>query len=381
MISVLVVEDNEDKRDLVFASLKAAQVDVEAVKTAETVVGAIKLLGAYKFDILILDLKLPRRNTKQQPTHDAGISILRHLQRGDLYVPSTVFGLTSFSELKEEYIEEFRSLDFHLHETTNSDTWMNALQKKIHWLSNSKMACNVTQNKKVLITVHGVNTAGTWQENLDKLCRENEEIVNKSYKYVHKSFIKIVFPRWRNKFVEKFKRDIQLLFREHPDCDFYFFAHSFGTFIVAEALRSSSFVNTPNIKMVVLAGSVLKRDYQWDQIRRDHNIQQIINDCGTRDLALPAAHLFGKGLGMAGRSGFYSFRDDKVLNRYFDGGHSFFEKTKNFYEEFWLPLIKDPPEINTTNTSPNELKEKLLDLSRPILYFGLVLLFLFFLIF
>ena len=109
---------------------------------------------------------------------------------------------------------------------------------------------------------------------------------------------------------------------------------------LAEKLRMMEPVNSPRIKAVVLAGSVLRRDFPWVDIKKNLNLPLVVNDCGIKDFPLILSEIFAPGLGMAGKKGFYTFENGVVTNRFFNGGHSFFEKKTDFYTEYWLPIIR-----------------------------------------
>lgn len=367
MIRILVVEDNIDKQEHISSVIKSTGLDENNITYSKNVIEAIRELKSKDFEIMVLDLKLPVRG--KIPKNNAGLKILEQIEQEEVHCPKSVIGLTSYSDLKEDFEHNFKASDINLYDISKSDDWIEALKGKIAWQKRAKVDIRVNERKKVIVTVHGINTAGKWQKSLEKEFGSDDIFTFKPYKYIHKAPFKILVPFWRRRVVKAFERDLKLLVSEHPEGEFYFFAHSFGTYILAKALKKMSYLNSPNIKLITLAGSVLKRDFNWAGIKKELKIEKIINDCGVNDCALPFAYIFAPGLGMAGRTGFYSFDEGVVTNRYYDGGHSFFEESESFYKDFWLPLISDlnTAPIGHVKVEPNQLSETILDAAKWIL--------------
>jgi len=267
--------------------------------------------------------------------------LLKMFEDEELLVPKNIIGLTGFEELVVEYEKSFQLFDFCLYSFMDYELWSAALITKIKWIQKSKNSEERHKRKTILITVHGIHTAGVWQVSLTEAVTElDSDVVKMNFKAPYISALRLLFPRIRSSLVDAFSRDLDALIRQHPDGDFFFFGHSFGTFILAEKLRMMEPVNSPRIKAVVLAGSVLRRDFPWVDIKKNLNLPLVVNDCGIKDFPLILSEIFAPGLGMAGKKGFYTFENGVVTNRFFNGGHSFFEKKTDFYTEYWLPIIR-----------------------------------------
>lgn len=358
MISVLIVEDNIDKLYLIKRTLCDCGIYEDNILSANCVVDAVKLLASNYFDLMVLDLSLPIKYNSKNPRVDAGVSILRKLESNELNVPTAVVGLTSYSELQDKFNDSFKALDFNIYDICASDNWMQALRNKITWLDRSKYKHSINPAKKVIVTIHGINTAGEWQGKLSSFLNGKDEFVCKNYKYINKSPLLLFIPFIRKKLISNFLSDYEVLIREFPSSEFYFFAHSFGTYILAESLTKLDSVNVPRIRVIALAGSVLNRDFRWSLIKRKFNIDFIYNDCGVKDFPLIMSYLFVPGLGMAGRTGFYGFENDVIVNRFFDGGHSFFEESESFYTNNWLPLLESNKKILVNSeVTPSKIVE------------------------
>ncbi|PKG85104.1 hypothetical protein CXF85_05725 [Colwellia sp. 75C3] len=362
MILILIVEDNDDKADMALSVALECGIDKNQVKRVISVSDALEEMMLIQYDIVVLDMNLPIRN-KGKSKPDSGITILNEIENDNLQVPKSIIGVTAYNELKDQYSAKFKSFDFNLYSSASSDDWELALEGKINWLKRSNKSSKRTSGKKVIITVHGISTAGKWQDKLeDSLPNNDPDIVCRKFEYFHISALKLMSNKQKDKIYQSFSMELDALFLAFPDSDFYFFSHSFGTYLLGNKLRTMSLENSPRIRSVVLAGSVLKRNFPWCEVKRNLNIGLIVNDCGIKDKALLFSELFTPKLGMAGRTGFYTFESESVINRFHIGGHSFFEESPTFYNTYWLPILDEltvvkAPKINKGIFS--ELKENL----------------------
>ena len=362
MIRVLIVEDSEEKLSSIKTVLHHAGISNENIDCRFCVRDALIELKNTQYDVLILDLMLPVRSPTALPRNDAGVDILRKLNTHELIIPATVIGLTAHESLKNDYEGEFQAFDFNIYNVESSDRWMDVLESKIMWIAKKKNNPKPVLGKRIIITIHGINSAGNWQKTLETNFPKSDNVVFKHYKYIHKSPLKILVPFWRNKNILRFVSDLKTLMREYPDAEYFFFAHSFGTLLLMEGLKKIPSINLPKIKLIALAGSVLKREFDWGSLTSEIAIERVVNDCGVSDWALPFAHVFAQGLGMSGRTGFYGFSDSIVVNRFFKGGHSFFEESESFYQDYWITLISASNEVPRSSDAKHDSKvEAILD--------------------
>lgn len=368
MIRILVVEDNPNKSNTVLSIGLENGIDRDNIVIKENLSEAIEQLKINTFTLLVLDLNLPVRKKSRTKT-DAGVQLLKMLTTGELNVPKSVIGVTSHSDLTEKYSDYFKSLDFNLFHSDTSDAWELAIENKIKWFKNELSSRNKKPSAKVIVTVHGIRTAGKWQKELENaIFTENKEVHLEHYEFKNISSFKLLNPFSRRNIAINFLGQLKELIKENPTSEFYFFSHSFGTYLLSRALENLTPENTPKIKCVVLAGSVLKRTYQWHKIKSNLSIDFIINDCGIDDKVLLLSELFAVGLGMAGRVGFDSFKSVNVINRQHIGGHSFFEKNKDFYKIYWLPLLVESNVPEAIIIEQNSTLESLLDSLKYILW-------------
>jgi hypothetical protein len=185
----------------------------------------------------------------------------------------------------------------------------------------------------LVITVHGIRTFGGWQNRLAALLRRARPDVRiNSYGYGYFSAIAFAIPFLRWIEVRRFRSRLLQVFRANPGARVSIVAHSFGTHIVAWALRGIDPGDLPSIRCVLLAGSVLKSNFDWSPLLNSARVDVVVNDCGIDDNVLLLSQFAILFTGMAGRVGFYGFTHEKLVNRFFAGAHS----------HYFEPLDPDP---------------------------------------
>jgi len=200
--------------------------------------------------------------------------------------------------------------------------------------------------RTLLITVHGIQTFGHWQERLEALLGEvSTDIECQHYKYGYFTAPQLLIPLLRWVQVIRFKRSISELFVTKQPSKVVIVAHSFGTHVVGHALGSlQRGPNKVKVDTVIFAGSVLLSTFNWERLIAQGRIKRIINDCSPDDGILLLNQAVNPLSGMAGRLGFVGLTGVSLFNRYFRGGHScYFERNGQPYDEFmrkyWVPLI------------------------------------------
>jgi len=374
MLRVLVVEDSPYKANIAKSIAIENGLHDENIIVAECVQQAVSLLKNNSFSIMVLDMNLPIRK-KGKAKSDAGISILKMLESEDLNVPTSVIGVTGYTNLNEQYSDFFETRDFILFDSKSSDKWEKALDNKLKWFIKEQRAHDKHSPDKVVVTVHGIRTAGKWQKKLEQqIAKIDPTIKAVPFEFNNISSVKLLNPISRRKIASNFSGQLFELMRKHPESEFYLFSHSFGTYLLAKALKNLASENSPKIKCVILAGSVLKRTFKWHKIRENLKINTIVNDCGVDDKVLLLSDIFGLGLGMAGRVGFDTFKSESVVNREHFGGHSFFEKNSKFYEKYWLPMIFETVNPTPIKVERNSAWESFLDSLKVIVWGGFLML-------
>jgi WD40 repeat protein len=192
----------------------------------------------------------------------------------------------------------------------------------------------------IVVIVHGIRTWGSWQEEFAALLRAHGTKVE-IYKYGYFGLLSCLLPPLRLVVVHRFRTFLQSRLSEWEDCRVDIVAHSFGTVVVAHALRTLHSDATPRLNTLLFCGSVLKQRFSWEGlVGPNHPVRRLINECGTRDTWPLLASIFVLGMGASGRRGFWGIvgPDVGIINRYFPFGHSDFVRI-DFMEKEWVPLL------------------------------------------
>jgi Putative serine esterase (DUF676) len=202
--------------------------------------------------------------------------------------------------------------------------------------------------KHIVILVHGIRTFGDWQDRLYALLKSSEPAVEVHiYKYKYLGTLAFLLPPLRDRVVKEFREYLASHAEAWHDARVDIVAHSFGTYIVAQAIAGLT-DEGPRFHTVILSGSVLQVTFPWNNIIRRGIVQRAINDCGRKDIWPLIAQMLVWRMGIAGRYGFVGVTgpDVGLVNRFFPFGHSgFFEATEgykhadHFMERSWLPLL------------------------------------------
>ncbi|MGX5829607.1 hypothetical protein [Mesorhizobium sp. 43Arga] len=238
------------------------------------------------------------------------------------------------------------------------------------------------REKHIVIAVHGIRDFGQWQDRLgDILTVAKPSIVTERYRFGYFSVLAFLIPFARWLAVRAFRRHFEQLVKDNPEAHFSIVAHSFGTHIVAHAIRGMKPPDIPRIETIILAASVLRSSFDWSAVvarsrMNGKGIQRVLNDCGWDDNVLILSQLFVLFTGMAGRVGFYGFIGVDVKNRFFPGGHGHYFKPAGvdpdvFMREWWLPVLTAAAKPRDglpfpPNTIPKGIFYALLRLADPV---------------
>lgn len=187
---------------------------------------------------------------------------------------------------------------------------------------------------KVLILLHGIQTDGAWQKLVQAELRESQNINVIDLGYECVTAAQLVGP-FRKSPIAKITRDIRHIRKQEPHAKLLVIAHSFGSYILSKIICEH-----PDIEFerIILCGSIIPRNYEWDKHARGMRKESILNDVGTSDIWPIFATCASTGYGSSGRRG---FQNASVTDRYFRYGHSdYFEPKKYHIKEYWKPFIE-----------------------------------------
>ena len=112
-------------------------------------------------------------------------------------------------------------------------------------------------------------------------------------------------------------------------------AHSFGTYIVANAIEKYAELRFDRI---ILCGSIVSMEFDWDSLIKSGRVNAVLNEFGCEDIW---AKIVGKFVSDAGASGALGFRGSSSLvyqRRRTRFRHSDFFYPLN-YKENWIPFL------------------------------------------
>jgi hypothetical protein len=161
-----------------------------------------------------------------------------------------------------------------------------------------------------VVTVHGMNTDGPWQQDFSWLIanklRYSAPVLILKYPVFR---VMVLFARTQRLLVADLGRRMRAAveyarlrrgeMREAPDV----VLHSYGTLLFSQLLLEPEFA-TLRFGRVILAGSIVRPDYDWTKHLSSGRIEQVINHCGDKDWVVGLAQFTIPHSGPSGRIGF-----------------------------------------------------------------------------
>lgn len=339
-MKILIVDDDSRRRESLVEYLVQHNVTTRDEIAEVDCADAAKIaLSVSYFDVLVLDVVLPKRS-KEVGDPKYGLALLGQITRSSrFHKPEKVIGITAHLDDIDTFRIEFNRHCLAVIEANpNTTAWKSDLVGSLSYTARSKLSRAVSASSVHALTVHGIRTFGAWQNRLRILVHQQVSPVPfHSYKYGYFSALAFFIPWIRSREVSRLEKHLRELFKENLGNDFIIFSHSFGTYLITHALQELSKDGSLPIKTLVFCGSVLRHDHNWSTLHRAG--VRIVNDCADNDFVLWLSEMFVPGTGMAGKRGFYGFLNDRLTNRYFQGGHSTYFKGDRFMELYWLPLF------------------------------------------
>jgi pimeloyl-ACP methyl ester carboxylesterase len=187
--------------------------------------------------------------------------------------------------------------------------------------------------RETVVSLHGIRTRGKWQKDLAAhLARAG--FVPESLDYGFFRALELLVPALREKQVDWFRDEYTRIVRGQTKPPSVV-AHSFGTYIVANALVKYREIR---VNRLVLCGSIVSESYPWSQVAAQ--VTHVLNDYGHRDIWAKAV---GWAVRDAGASGAVGFTDvgrglvEQQCRRRFRHSDYFFEL---HYQNCWIPFLK-----------------------------------------
>jgi|CXWL01.1.fsa_nt_gi hypothetical protein len=192
-------------------------------------------------------------------------------------------------------------------------------------------------NMKRVISLHGIRTRGHWQKFLAPVLAENEFIPH-PLDYGWFSALGLLIPPLMKRKLGWLREEYEKIISRDPQCKPSIIAHSFGSWLVANLLKSD-----PHIKFdkVILVGSIVDRKFDWGKVISEGRINYLKNERGSKDIFPRIAELFTYKAGASGSKGFEGIRSLLVVDRIFpEYKHSTYFNELHYVNE-WIPALKN----------------------------------------
>jgi pimeloyl-ACP methyl ester carboxylesterase len=181
------------------------------------------------------------------------------------------------------------------------------------------------QKRPVVFVVHGIRASnGGWVGQAADQIRvrlNNAVVVKPTYWYF--SALDFLVPILRKRKIRWFKDTYSYYLARSPRAEFHFLGHSNGTYLLGQSLLRLTGVQ---FNRVVLAGSVLPKDFKWELVVQRRQVEKIWNHRASKDIPVAILCNAMRGLGMkdVGTGGFDGFADIPQITdcHFHSGGHS-----------------------------------------------------------
>jgi hypothetical protein len=196
------------------------------------------------------------------------------------------------------------------------------------------------------LALHGMNTGGAWQEELNWLISRTygRSVPVAIYKYGvvrPGAILKFRLRALTRQLAARIKRlsgqTEQSGFGGVPDV----LAHSLGTWLLGHALKEDS---TLRVGRVILTGCILRPDFDWASLIATRQVEAVLCHFGTKDFWARVAQYVIPDSGPSGRRG---FNDRTGVLHFKSPGvrHSDFfleRRMPTFYREVWQQFLTSP---------------------------------------
>jgi pimeloyl-ACP methyl ester carboxylesterase len=190
---------------------------------------------------------------------------------------------------------------------------------------------------QVVITVHGANTIGDWQMKAHPVFSGIHDFFYHPYHYGHFWLYKAASTTDRRAALERFYRHYRDVRRQHDNIVPSMIAHSFGTYLVSEALDQYPLFE---IDRLILCGSIIRRDFDW----RFRSVRYVRHDIAERDWVAKTFRGMSwaiPGTGSSGSDGFTGSCRSLEERRFAKYGHSTVINSEDHCRRHWLPFLRD----------------------------------------
>jgi hypothetical protein len=194
----------------------------------------------------------------------------------------------------------------------------------------------VSEERPIIFSLHGIRTRGAWQKaDLTRVLSEA------GFDHLALDFgffraLRLLRPAVRRRQVDWFRDRYTAEMRGRSSLPSVI-AHSFGTYIVAEAMRIYPEVC---FSQIILCGSIVRQDFPWSKLTDAGQVWRVLNDFGRRDFWAGIVVWVVGDAGSSGVEGFSDTAGGRVIQRsHPDWRHSDFFYELN-YRRNWTHFLQ-----------------------------------------
>jgi hypothetical protein len=316
---------------------------IEAVSGKLPTIFTIRRGGSFIIQLRLQWLEMQKQRIKAQLEMPITVQLLGTID--DLVAPDDNIDLITGN--KFIYIEVPESGHKTIIEMIHSDTTVKANNRKDKFKLALKVTVDTAPDQSlfrsdlrrdnnvtdVVFVIHGIRDLGYWTQRIARRTQAlanslnvNRKIKTETSTYGYFPMLSFLIPGARQQKVEWFMDRYTESKARYPNAKFHYLGHSHGTYLLAKALKEYASVKFDN---VVFAGSVVKKDYEWDKFipKRIKNVQNFVASEDWVVAIFPNAFqkLNWQDLGSAGYDGFNLTKNIKSLyqpKQFVSGGHS-----------------------------------------------------------
>jgi len=180
--------------------------------------------------------------------------------------------------------------------------------------------------KNMVFVVHGIRDKGFWTKKVARTIKEEAANAGQRFEswtegYGYFAMLPFLLKSVRQRKVEWLMDRYCEARARYPNAAFHYVGHSNGTYLAAKALCDYP---AATFSRIVFAGSVVRRDYDWQSLIQSRRVGQVLNYVSTADWVVA---VFGSGLqkmaafdiGSAGHDGFHNRLVTEA--NFIEGGH------------------------------------------------------------
>ncbi len=205
------------------------------------------------------------------------------------------------------------------------------------------MESTASYQRPFVMIIHGIETLAPW---MDGLIHELEAAGFEAARldYDKFGFFGLLLPWKRRKKIDWFLRTYEEAKRRSGGRRPSIIAHNFGTYLVAESIKTYGIP----FERIILCGSIVARDFPWDQILDKGLAVAVMNDFGKQDFPVWIAEWVVQDAGAAGKYGFENTAGGRVVqieHERFRHSDYFFKQN---YKDSWIPFLKGESQADSS---------------------------------